>query len=61
MPGGTAELRRQEYLIAHALDGFAKAVLRARRSVVGRGVEVGDAALDGFAYDGDRLARIIHE
>jgi len=46
---GRAELGRQEHLVPVPLHGLAQRQLRARLRVVGGGVEVVDAALDGLA------------
>ena len=51
-----AELRGDEHLVAHVLHGRAEAPLRAGFAVVGRRVEVVDAAFDRLAHDGIGLA-----
>jgi hypothetical protein len=56
MAVGHAELRRQEELVAASLHGFPETVLAARGRVVGRRVEVVDAAVDRLAHHVGGLA-----
>ena len=49
--GGAAELGGEKHTVAHAKHRLSEALLRVCTAVVRRGIEVVDAALDGFPGD----------